>query len=402
MTFKLVNIDLSVMKIRYLPEKTFSACPHLRYINLSFNPLVKLPADMFSQSNDYYHIDLRGIPLQSMDSTNVFSITHIRVITGELPELCCISKFVDQCLVKQTGISSCEHLISPLLLQVTIWINGITVIALNLAVVYYRLSTKKSRKKWSAYTNVYIINTACADVMMGVYVIILAVTNTSYRGIYAAFSWSWRTSNMCRILSVMSTVSFEVSLLSLATSVWFQFFTIQHVYGTLRHIKLLVTMSLATIWVIVAILGIIPVIDLPYFGRKFMSKSGTCLLYHLTSEGNTSKEYTIAIWLLGNLIILLMMSALQFGLGVKIYRSRSKVGGRRSAQAVNSYYLLVFYALVAVLCWMPVLITLMLVNVGVYVSEITSEYIVVLMLPLNALVNPILYTARTISFKATN
>ena len=45
--------------------------------------------------------------------------------------------------------------------------------------------------------------------------------------------------------------------------------------------------------------------------------------------------------------------------------------------------------------WAPMLTTMSLVRVGVHVSEVVSEYIVIMMLPLKALVNPLQYTVRT-------
>ena len=398
-TFILSDIDLSVMQIRYLPDNAFSACLQLRNINLSFNPLLELPAEVFSQSQEYFYIDLRDVTLQTMHSTNIYSTNHIEVIAGDIHELCCISKFISQCLVKQTTISSCEYLISPLILQFFIWINGITVLVLNVSVVFYRLSNKKTYKKWSSYINIYMINMAMADAMMGLYLLGIAATNTRYRLIYGAVSRTWRASNMCKILSVLSTVSAEVSLLSLTASIYFQFRTIQHIYGSLSHIKALVTLSLVIIWSCMAILAIIPIVDLEYFGGDFASPSGTCLLYPFTSNATKSNEYAIAIWLVGNVLILIAISTIEIGLAMKIQQSRSRVSGQRSMRAANSYRLFVLFVVVVILCWTPVLITQLLVHVAVHVSEVTAEYVVVMLLPLNALVNPFLYTARTMSFK---
>ena len=400
--YHLVHIDISHCDIRFLPKRAFGACPMLRHINLSANNVIELPADIFSQSQNYFYIDLVGNKLTLLHSTNIYSISHIRVIDGEIPELCCFSKSIDDCRVRKTTISSCEHLISNIILQSFIWVNGMTVTCLNAAILYYRFSTMSQHKKWSVFTNAFILNMTVADLLMGIYVLSLAIVSVSYRGRYASVSRTWRGSIACKVLAVLSTISSEVSLLSLVMLTYMQFVTIQHIYGSIRHVKLYVGISLLTAWLCAALVSIVPVLDLPYFGGAFLSKTGTCLLYQLASGHIMGKEYTISIWFAGNLLVLLLMACFQFGLGVKIYKSSLKVAGSRSKKTSHTKTLFVFLVLTAFLCWAPVLTTMLMVNIGVHVSEVTSQYIVILLLPLKSLVNPLLYTVRTMNFKKTS
>ena len=396
--YDLLEIDISVLNITYLPPRTFHACPFLKHVNLSFNNFVALPAEAFSQAADYLYIGLKGIPLTMMHSTNIYSINHIAVVDGELPELCCFSRHINDCRARKISISSCRYLISPVVLQICIWVNGLTVTILNIAVLLYRLSTKKIYKKWSAYTNIYTINMAVSDLLMGLYMVCLAVMDTAYSGRYASVSLAWRMSNMCKSLALISTVSSEMSLTSLLLLNALHFVTIRRVYGTVRRVRLYVAISILITWTVAALLSAVPIMDLPYFGGLFRAVTGTCIMYQLTSHRDTATEYALAFWFVGNLLILLAIAGLQIGLGIKIYKSRSRISGSRSMRSLHTKTLFLLFGIAAVVCWAPVLTTMLLANVGVPVSHIASEYIVILMLPMKCFVNPILYTARNVPF----
>ena len=393
------HIDMSVMKIKHLPPKTFQGCLFLRYVNLSFNPLISLPAQFFGQSSEYQYIDLTDVPIQAIHSSNIYSTSHIAIIKGDIPELCCLSKSITKCLVQQSSISNCRYLISSFVLQIFIWLNGVTVVGLNTAVLFYRMSPRRMFKNWNTYANIYTINMAISDLLMGAYMLVIAITNVSYFGKYASVSWSWRISILCKVLAFISTVSSEMSLVTLTQLTVFQFTSIQRVYGIARHVKLYVIVSLVIAWVLTTVVAMIPILGWPYFGGSFVSSTGTCLLYQLMSGRNTAREYSIVIWLFGNIVILLMLATSQLGIGIKIHRSRSSITGRHVGRRGHTNILFVIFVIVAFTCWAPVLITMFLVYTGVYVSAAVSEYLVIMLLPLKAVINPILYTIRTITFK---
>ena len=80
----------------------------------------------------------------------------------------------------------------------------------------------------------------------------------------------------------------------------------------------------------------------------------------------------------------------------KVYKSRSQNAGTRVKDAAShTNAIFVLFVTAALVSWAPILTTMSLVRVGGHVSEVVSEYIVIMMLPLKALVNPLQYTVRT-------
>ena len=60
-----------------------------------------------------------------------------------------------------------------------------------------------------------IINLALADLLMGLYLLILSIFDALYSGIYCLKSMEWLSSNTCSFLGVLVVVSSQTSVLTL-------------------------------------------------------------------------------------------------------------------------------------------------------------------------------------------
>ena len=60
-----------------------------------------------------------------------------------------------------------------------------------------------------------IINMAIGDLMMGVYLLVIAFVDLQYRGVYVAYEQAWRSSLLCQLAGFTSTLSSELSVLTL-------------------------------------------------------------------------------------------------------------------------------------------------------------------------------------------
>ena len=60
-----------------------------------------------------------------------------------------------------------------------------------------------------------ITNLAIGDFFMGVYLLIIAVVDSYYRGVYSAYEKGWKTSSLCQFSGFISTFSSELSVLTL-------------------------------------------------------------------------------------------------------------------------------------------------------------------------------------------
>lgn len=100
---------------------------------------------------------------------------------------------------------------SNIVLRVCIWILAVVAIVANLMVIVFRAKYKHANRVHSFL----IVNLALGDVLMGSYLLIIAVVDWYYRGVYIVHDSDWRNSTMCNVAGFLSTFSSELSVFTL-------------------------------------------------------------------------------------------------------------------------------------------------------------------------------------------
>lgn len=90
--------------------------------------------------------------------------------------------------------------------RVCVWLLGILALVGNLSVIIWRRIYSEDNKIQSfLFTNL-----AVADLLMGVYLIIIAVQDTRWQGEYFKHDVNWRMGVLCQITGALSMLSSEV------------------------------------------------------------------------------------------------------------------------------------------------------------------------------------------------
>ena len=87
---------------------------------------------------------------------------------------------------------------------------GLFALVGNAFVVVWRTVTERSRT-----SSFFIINLGAADLLMGLYLLIVASVDVSYRGQYIVYADQWRGSRLCQFAGILSMLSSEVSIFML-------------------------------------------------------------------------------------------------------------------------------------------------------------------------------------------
>jgi len=124
---------------------------------------------------------------------------------------CCLARYVKQCEPQPDEFSSCEDLMSNIVLRVCIWILAVVAITANLLVIVFRAKYKHTNQVHSFL----IVNLALGDFLMGSYLLVIAVVDWYYRGVYFIHDSDWRQSSMCNVAGFISTFSSELSVFTL-------------------------------------------------------------------------------------------------------------------------------------------------------------------------------------------
>ena len=117
--------------------------------------------------------------------------------------------------------SSSEFLIKQPFLQFMIWVMGLIASLGNLCVFVHtifilRHPARYKLTKVAVVNNLLVLNLCTADFLMGIFLLVLAGKNALTSGHYCRSDRAWRSGTSCRFLGVISTLSAEVSLTTLA------------------------------------------------------------------------------------------------------------------------------------------------------------------------------------------
>lgn len=282
--------------------------------------------------------------------------------------------------------------------QVCVWILGLSALVGNLFVILMRVIVKEDNKVHSFL----LTNLAISDLLMGVYLLIIAVKDVQWQGEYFKHDIKWRSGIMCVFTGVLSMVSSEVSVLMLTLITTDRLVCIVFPFRVRRMNRAFAYIIVVGIWIFGTLISVIPTFGLDYFFDNernigFYGKSAVCLPLHLSSEWQAGWQYAVGIFIVLNfasfVYILTAYIVMFFTVKGVSKQVRSTNMNRESKMAKR----MVFIILTDFLCWMPVIIIGILSLLGQFHDPEKQAYvwIAVFVLPVNSSINPILYTFST-------
>ncbi|KAG7156036.1 G-protein coupled receptor GRL101-like 7, partial [Homarus americanus] len=207
----LPTLDLSHQRLVYISPQAFVGLRSLTTLTLSYNFITLLDESTFTGLRNLKKLNLEHNALETLNDKMFHHIPRLHHLEMDEWRLCCLARHVEKCLPEADEFSSCEDLMSNLVLRVCIWILGFIALLGNSFVIIWR-SIYSSGNKMHSFL---IVNLGVGDFLMGVYLIIVAVVDLQYRGVYAAYELAWRTSSLCRLAGFISTFSSELSVFTL-------------------------------------------------------------------------------------------------------------------------------------------------------------------------------------------
>ena len=284
-------------------------------------------------------------------------------------------------------------------LQICIWILGILAFLGNLLVIIWRIIDKEENRVHSFL----LTNLAVADLLMGVYLLTIAIMDVRWQGEYFKHDIEWRSGLGCKIVGILSMLSSEVSVLILTIITMDRFTAIVFPFKFKRLTYKTAVFTCIGVWIFGVVISVIPITGLAYFfdtsgNFGFYSRSAVCLPLQL-SEGTPSAgwEYSVAFFVGMNFVsftFILVAYIIIFWTVKRAARAvRSTNLNKESAMAKR----LVFIVMTDFCCWMPIIIIYILSLTGNFddPNKIAYVWIAVFVLPLNSSLNPILYTFST-------
>ena len=351
----LEQFELSRVSINYISKDAFqsltvttfalSQCTIDSADNEAFNGL--------SVSNMY--LNDTKIHFFQDDIFKGLEITH-NLVTSAF-KFCCIrpANFPEEnCYPRQDEFSSCSDLMRNSVLRSLLWVIGLFSLLGNAASLMYRFVY--DRQRLTLGYGIFVTNLAIADFLMGMYLIIVASVDLAFRGIYFYHDESWRSSFWCKMAGVLSTVSSEASVLFICLITLDRILVTKYPFGQIRFTTKSSICVSCLVWLIVGLIGILPVMIKSYFKGTFYSKTGVCLGLPLTRDRPPGWAYSIGVFIVFNFLIFMAVAFGQWLIYKTINSTKERVKAFSTARATDLRVArnLLLVAMTDFLCWFPV------------------------------------------------
>ncbi|XP_048747004.2 G-protein coupled receptor GRL101-like [Ostrea edulis] len=415
-------LDLSYNEINVVGPNPFHDLTNLLYLKLNKNRIVNIHQDSFATLSGLFHLDLSNnhvnyltrdhfIRLTSLQYLNLQNnnlnvmegmfdgLISVQYLLVDYFTLCCAqpkAKGKVQCLAPVNEISSCDHLIDTPFLGIVIWYIALIAVLGNFCGTLYRYIMMK-RKSISSFA-LYSINMGVADFLMGVYLYIIAGANLTFSGRYGFADEWWRHSPICTLAGVMATLSSETSALFVLLITIDRIHVIRSPFSKLKQNGRIPQFLSGLVWTIALLLSVLPLLGDDYF-HGYYSGSGVCISLPLSVQRKSGWEYSMIVFVGANFLIFIAILIGQVVIFTIVVNAGKKLQGGQSTRNRNETSLakiLIAVAVTDLLCWIPIGTIGLLTFVGVDVTPKVYAWVIVVVLPINSALNPLIYTFSAI------
>ncbi|KAI1286967.1 Relaxin receptor 1 [Halotydeus destructor] len=386
---------------------------------LSNNPINRLENGSFKDLISLVELDLRDCQLEELD-TGVFDplvslktlwldgnalqevaghlfakLANLETLYFDEFRLCSYALHVRLCEPRGDGISSFAHLLDNVVLRVSVWIVALLACFGNLFVIIGRMFMQETNEVHSFF----IKNLALADLLMGVYLFIIAYYDVSFRGEYIKHEENWRHSWQCNLSGSLSTLSSEASVFILTVITIDRYLSVSYPFSLKKRTKTFAFACMFLVWSTAAILAVLPLMDTVTFGDEFYGNNGVCLALQIHEPYSIAWEYSAFLFCGLNMAAFLFVAYAYANMSLTIASSQMGLRSHQQQQDRNIAQRFAFIVATDCLCWMPIFLIKILALAGVPINDDLYAWVAVFFLPVNSALNPILYTLTTKLFK---
>ncbi|KAH9524111.1 hypothetical protein Btru_048162 [Bulinus truncatus] len=402
--YSLEEIDLSCTSVTSLPENCFENLANLRILNLRHTKIT-LFEDMGLPGNFILDtLNIQGLVMSDVRVDFFKGLTVRKSLFTSDFKLCCQQILGDNisptnCHAPDDAISSCKHIVGDASKRILVWVVGLMTIAGNGIVLIYRVVWSREKIFQTAY-GLFVTGLAVSDLLMGVYLMIIAVVDVVYADVYVVYDTNWRKSFLCNFSGVLSTLSSETSTFLIGLITLDRFISISYPFSAHHTSTSLKWKGFISTWVIGFVLALTPAV-VPKW--QIYSSNGLCLALPLSTIGSDKLpgwEFSMAVYVILNFILFLFIALGQVGIFMNVIKKINLPSMRhcseRRTQDINIAKKLAFVAMSDFLCWFPIGIMGILSLIGKEFDKETYAWMAVFVLPVNSALNPLIYTIPVI------
>ena len=315
------------------------------------------------------------------------------------------------------------------------------------------------------FTNAFLVMLiSIGDLMVGLYLLAVSMADYAYSDDYCINEHKWLGSSQCSLMGVFSTIGSQISLFSMTALSLYRAHSLSRISApgdvTLKYkIKMILTAMLITFLSIgIAVIPQIPsfedyfinglyypnnplFVGVPdkaqhvrtiqeYHGRVsskdvpwdtlrilvadmftrdnntvigenqgFYSNDGVCLFKYFVDENDPQKVYSLAVLMVNSVCFLIITTCYITVNIITMASSRASSSSNDSSRRLQQKITII--VLTDFVCWIPFILTCLLHFAGVFDATEYYGFFSIIVLPLNSVINPIIYDGALVNLIST-
>ena len=349
------EIDLSGSKLKLINPGMFAELRSVMLLNLSNNLIETVLDNSFQDLEKLDKMDLHGNRITSFQAGIFNYLDSLTTLYTDAFTFCCVRPETvteTNCYPQPNEFSSCEDLMRQDVLRAFLWIIGFLALIGNVSVLIIRLYFQ--RDSLVKTYGIFVTNLGIADLMMGSYLMILAIADTIFRGEYVWNDYNWRHGIACNIAGVLATLASEGSVIFLCWITFDRLLVIKFPFGRFRITRNKAIVACIGSWILLSCLALIPLMAQSYFESRFYSRSAVCLALPLTRDRPAGWEYSVGVFIVFNFVAILLIAFTQIAIYHEIYTSSSRITSNKRKQDMTIARNLFLIAFTNFMCLFPI------------------------------------------------
>ncbi|KAL8622986.1 hypothetical protein ACOMHN_027107 [Nucella lapillus] len=289
------------------------------------------------------------------------------------------------CTPAPNAFNPCEDVMGFEWLRVTVWFVLLATLCGNLVVIVV-LVTGRGKLTVPKFL---MCNLSFADLLMGLYLLLLASIDVHSLGEYFTHAVSWQNDGGCQVAGFLTVFSSELSVFVLMVITLERWYAISYAIHLTKRLRLRQAWGLmVTGWVYASTMAVLPLLGVSGYGAVSM-----CLPMEARDLGD--KVYIVGLLLLNGLAFLVICCC-YVSMFLKV-RSSDTTARSNDATIAKRMSILVLTNFV---CWAPIAFFGLTASFGFPMIDISnSKILLVFFYPLNSCANPFLYVILTKQFR---
>ncbi|KAF2362724.1 Leucine-rich repeat [Trinorchestia longiramus] len=289
------------------------------------------------------------------------------------------------CTPAPNAFNPCEDIMGNQALRMAVWVVVVTAVVGNTAVIVV-LGSPRFRMNVSKFL---MLNLAVADLMMGLYLLLIAAMDLHTVSQYFNYAIDWQYGAGCKIAGFLTVFSSELSIFSLTVITIERWYAITYAIHLNKRLKLIMACKIMLVgWIYALLMAVLPLL-----GVSDYSKTSICLPMDASSA--TAMGYLMAL-LLVNGIAFVSICGCYMSMYLSI-RSHNPANAKSDLTVAKRMALLVFTDFA---CWAPIAFFGLTAVAGWPLIDVTrAKILLVFFYPLNSCANPYLYAILTKQYR---